>query len=181
LLGAEWKALSAEKKVKYEEMAAKGKERYAEEMKNYTPPPTAKVSVGSASKKKVKKDPNAPKRATTSFFFFSSEMRAKVKEENDGITFGELGKKMGEMFKALSPKEKSKYEEMAKKDQLRYKKEFAAYKEKQSPGDDNDDDEEEEEEEESPKKSKSKKEDSDDDDDDDDDDDELDDDSDDSD
>jgi hypothetical protein len=169
LLGAEWKTLDADEKAKYEEMAKEGKERYKEEMKDYTPPPTS-TSKGSA-KKKPKKDPNAPKRATTSFIFFSSEMRASVKEENPGITFGELGKKMGELFKALSAKEKSKYEDMAKKDQVRYKKELAAYKEKQSPNSDNDDDEEEEEEE-SP--TKSKKEDSDDDDDDDD---ELDDDS----
>ena len=40
---------------------------------------------------------------------FSQENRAKVKEDNPGITFGQIGKKLGEMWRALSDKEKEAY------------------------------------------------------------------------
>ena len=39
MVSEEWKGLSSDEKKKYEDMAAKDKLRYAEEMKNYTPPP----------------------------------------------------------------------------------------------------------------------------------------------
>ena len=34
-----WKGLGTDEKKKYEDMAAKDKQRYADEMKDYTPPP----------------------------------------------------------------------------------------------------------------------------------------------
>ena len=40
---------------------------------------------------------------------FSKEHRPKVKEENPDITFGQIGKKLGEMWRALSDAEKEKY------------------------------------------------------------------------
>src|SRR3569832_1712200 len=98
LLGAEWKQLSADKKVKYENMAKDDKKRYDREMKDYVPP-AGSAAKGGKGKKKEKKDPNAPKRAMTSFLLFSNEMRPKIKEKNPDLSFGELGKKLGEMFR----------------------------------------------------------------------------------
>jgi HMG (high mobility group) box len=49
------------------------------------------------------------KKALTGFMLFSKEHRAKVKEENPDITFGGVGKKLGEMWRALSDKEKAAY------------------------------------------------------------------------
>jgi len=40
---------------------------------------------------------------------FSKENREKVKKDNPGITFGGTGKKLGEMWRALSEKEKEAY------------------------------------------------------------------------
>ena len=40
---------------------------------------------------------------------FSQEHRARVKQENPEITFGQVGKKLGEMWRALSDKEKEIY------------------------------------------------------------------------
>ena len=40
---------------------------------------------------------------------FSKENRQKVKDENPDITFGQIGKKLGEMWRALSDKEKEEY------------------------------------------------------------------------
>jgi hypothetical protein len=40
---------------------------------------------------------------------FSKEHRAKVKEEDPELTFGGVGKKLGEMWRGLSDKEKEEY------------------------------------------------------------------------
>lgn len=42
----------------------------------------------------------------------------QVKKENPDIAFGEVGKILGARWKELSVSEKSKYEEMAKKDKV---------------------------------------------------------------
>jgi hypothetical protein len=47
-----------------------------------------KVAKKSDTKKKAKKDPNAPKRALSAFMLFSQEKRASVKKENPDATFG---------------------------------------------------------------------------------------------
>ena len=52
--------MSAKEKMRFEEMAAKDKIRYDNEMSTYTPP---QGEVVKGRKRKHKKDPNAPKRA----------------------------------------------------------------------------------------------------------------------
>lgn len=135
LVSEQFKALGPEEKKKYEDMAKKDKERYGEEMKNYSPPKGAK-----GSKKGGKKDKNAPKRAMTSFMLFSQENRERIKKENPGISFGEIGKKLGEEFKKLSPEERAKYDQKNEKDKERYKKEMAEYTAKKEAASDSDDD-----------------------------------------
>lgn len=86
-MSKQYRELDDEERKKYDDMAKKDKERYDEEMKDYTPPKTS----GSPGKSKgKKKDPNAPKRATTAFMYFSNAMRKKLKEENPDISFGDL-------------------------------------------------------------------------------------------
>jgi structure-specific recognition protein 1 len=72
-------------------------------------------------------------------------MRPKLKAEAPDLTFGDLGKKMGELFRALSPQEKEKYEKMAERDKVRYNEEMTAYakKSKSKEGGDSDDDDSE--------------------------------------
>lgn len=107
----------------------------------------AKKKAGKAAKKeekpkKKKKDPNEPKRGMSAFMFFANAKRASVKEDNPGISFGETGKKLGEMWKALDGDGKKSFEEQAAKDKARYEKEIAAYRAKQeAAGGDDDDDE----------------------------------------
>jgi hypothetical protein len=67
---------------------------------------------GRKSKKKSK-DPNKPKRPMTSFMFFSQEYRKKVAEENKDLKVTEIGKKLGEMWKKVSPDEKKVFEEFS--------------------------------------------------------------------
>ncbi|KIW08349.1 uncharacterized protein PV09_01265 [Verruconis gallopava] len=94
----------------------------------------AKKDVGG----KRKKDPNAPKRGLSAYMFFANDNRDKVREENPGIKFGEVGKLLGEKWKELSAKEKEPYEKKAIEDKERYEREKAEYA---AAADDDDDDE----------------------------------------
>lgn len=41
-----------------------------------------------------------------------------MKKENPDLAFGEVGKRLGELWKEVTPSEKSKFEDMAKKDKV---------------------------------------------------------------
>ncbi|KAF7845924.1 hypothetical protein BT93_L0027 [Corymbia citriodora subsp. variegata] len=87
---------------------------------------------------KRKKDPNAPKRGLSAYMFFANEQRDKVREDNPGIKFGEVGKLLGEKWKSLNEKQKTPYEAKAAADKKRYEEEKAAY----TAGGDDDEEEE---------------------------------------
>lgn len=128
LLGEAWKSIDAEEKGKFERMADEDKARYKSEMENYEPPAWAAAGI---AKKGKKKDKNAPKRAMTSFLCFSNEMRPKLKKEHPDMTFAELGRQLGALFRELTPEGKEKYEQMANRDKDRYKQQMADYKAKE--------------------------------------------------
>jgi len=136
LVAAEFRSLTPDQKKIYEDLAAKDRLRYQKEMSKFVP---AKGTKG-----KKFKDPNKPKRALTSFMCFSNATRAKVREEFPDLAFGDVGKKIGQMFRALTPKEKSKFEKMANKDKERYRREMDAYNKKQAGDDDSEEEEQSE-------------------------------------
>ena len=142
--------MSSEDRVKYEKMAATDKARYESEMKDYVPPKGSKEDAknSKAKKPKAKKDPNAPKKPLTSFMLFSKEVRTRIQKENPSMTFGELGKKIGELFRGLSSSEKQKYEDMFKEEKERYKKQMQEFENKQNAKDDGVDDDEDDDDEE---------------------------------
>ncbi|KAL6868619.1 HMG box protein [Trichoderma novae-zelandiae] len=78
-------------------------------------------------KKRAKKDPNAPKRGLSAYMFFANEQRENVREENPGISFGQVGKLLGERWKALNDKQRAPYEAKAAADKKRYEDEKQAY------------------------------------------------------
>ncbi|TVY46215.1 Non-histone chromosomal protein [Lachnellula occidentalis] len=86
---------------------------------------TKRAPVKRAEKKK--KDPNAPKRGLSAYMFFANEQRENVREENPGITFGQVGKVLGERWKALNDKQRTPYEAKAAQDKKRYEDEKATY------------------------------------------------------
>lgn len=131
-------------------MAATDKARYESEMKDYVPPKGSKEDAknSKAKKPKAKKDPNAPKKPLTSFMLFSKEVRTRIQKENPSMTFGELGKKIGELFRGLSSSEKQKYEDMFKEEKERYKKQMQEFENKQNAKDDGVDDDEDDDDEE---------------------------------
>merc|ERR1712000_780895 len=61
---------------------------------------------GKEVKRRGKKDPNAPKRGLSAYMFFANEQRENVREENPGISFGQVGKLLGERWKALNDKQR---------------------------------------------------------------------------
>jgi hypothetical protein len=67
---------------------------------------TSLVTQKAATKAKT-----AGKKPLSGFMLFSKENRIKVKEENPEMTFGQIGKKLGEMWRALSDKEKQEFKD----------------------------------------------------------------------
>ncbi|KAH8788458.1 HMG box protein [Diaporthe sp. PMI_573] len=90
--------------------------------------PKAATRKGATTRtRRAKKDPNAPKRGLSAYMFFANEQRENVREENPGITFGQVGKLLGERWKALNEKQRAPYEAKAAADKKRYEDEKQAY------------------------------------------------------
>jgi len=130
-LGEMWKQIDAEEKKKFEGMAHKDTERYNKQMEGYTPPSDSGESSDEGRKrrrKKAKKDPNRPKRSMSSFMFFANDRRADVKALHPGLKITEIGVKLAEVWRTLTPIEKKKYEDLANKDKERYRTAMESYK-----------------------------------------------------
>ncbi|XP_064608468.1 high mobility group protein B1-like [Liolophura sinensis] len=123
---AKWKVMSEKEKMRFEDMAKRDKERFEREMSTYVPPkgePTGK-------RKRKNKDPNAPKRGLSAFFFFCNEERAKVKAANPSLSMGEIARELGKRWEKVQGASRSKYEQDAARDKARYEQEMQAYKAK---------------------------------------------------
>ena len=80
-------------------------------------------------KSKKAKDPDAPKRPTTSYFRWLGENRSRIKEElGDGHKVTDVSKEGGRQWKLLTDEDKEPFESAFKEDQERYKAEMAVYK-----------------------------------------------------
>jgi len=62
--------------------------------------------------------------------FFSNDNRDKIKAENPGCSFGDVGKFIGLAWGKADATTKAKYEKMAAADKVRYEKEMAKYNQK---------------------------------------------------
>merc|ERR1712057_138238 len=90
-------------------------------------PKTDTMAKAAKSPKKVKKakkvkDPNAPKRNLSAYFFFMNDQRPKVVKSNPDLKVTEVGKKLGELWRAMSDSEKAPYVKKADADKIRYEK-----------------------------------------------------------
>jgi len=92
-----------------------------------TTPKVKKTATKKVAPKKVK-DPNAPKRGKSAYFFFMDDERPKQKAAHPSASVSELAKNMGvEWNKIKGTPAAKKYEELAAKDKIRYEKEKEAY------------------------------------------------------
>src|ERR1700722_3373936 len=80
-----------------------------------------------SSNRKKRKDPNAPKRASNAYMIFCKERRSQLKLDRPDLPFGQLGKRLGEMWRSMSAEEKKSYEDRASGDRDRYKGEMNQY------------------------------------------------------
>lgn len=77
-------------------------------------PLRAKTAVSKKTKSSASKGDKEPSaRGPSPYILFSTEQRAKVKADNPSLTFGELGKLLGEKWRELSDEEKQKYKDAA--------------------------------------------------------------------
>ena len=76
--------------------------------------------------KKTKKD-IGPKRAKTSYFFYATDERKKIKAGNPNLLLTEVTKLVGQRWKDISWEEKEKYLDFAKMDRARYEQEVKEF------------------------------------------------------
>lgn len=129
-----YKNLTTEEKATWEARAQQDKARFDAEIGAYVPPPGHDArgvlieDVRPRKKsKRTPKDPAAPKRASGAYVFFTNEMRPKILQEYPGIKFVELGRVLGERWRALTPEEKKRFEAMAAEDKIRFSVEMQQY------------------------------------------------------
>jgi len=129
IVAQEYRSLSPEAKEKFNQMATDDKARYEEEMAAYSAPESdvENEDMGNSKKKKRKKDPNAPKRATSVYMVFCNEMRPKLMKEHPELTFVEMGKMLGLKYKEITAEDKARYAQIVEDDKKRYGKEMADY------------------------------------------------------
>jgi len=130
-----------EEKAALEMYYAKKKEDMAMELldAHVAAQAAAESSAATDAKKKGKnkaaKDPDAPKRPISSYFYFSAEKRGAVKEANPEASVTELSKILGEKWNKLEKGKKGKrgtkkYDDLAAADKKRYVAEKEVYDEK---------------------------------------------------
>jgi len=100
-------------------------------MQNYSPPSDMDEDEAPVKAKKGKakkaKDPKAPKRTQTAYILFGKVARAKIKEENSGISQSDIMKMIGAKWNAMSDEEKKPYHDQASQDKARFESEKASY------------------------------------------------------
>jgi len=79
------------------------------------------------TKLKAKKDPNQPKKARTSYLFFSDKFRSENIALLQGKYITEISKIIGTAWKNLDENTKRAMEEKATQDKIRYKEEYEQY------------------------------------------------------
>lgn len=117
IIADQWKSLSPEKSRAYSVLSA-----------TYTEQKKAGPGATKKRKERKEKDPKAPKSATSAYMYFSKHHRMLLKQENSDLTFGDLGKTVGAMWKAATPEEKRPFEELAAEDKNRYISELNDYR-----------------------------------------------------
>ena len=125
-LGVQWNSLkddsSRSKELsKYEKLAAEDKARYQTERDSYVPDESALITK---KQRRVKQPSTGPKRSKSSYLFFCTEMRDKVRGEIADNSATNVTRELGVRWNLLKEQGKTqKYEKLAAADKERYLKE----------------------------------------------------------
>lgn len=117
-----WKTMSDDEKKRFFELAQKDAERYQAEVAAYGGEEVLR------KRKRAKKDPNAPKRALSAFFFFSNEKRPEVQQGHPEWKVGQIAQQLGRDWKVLTEEERGRYDKMALEDKERYAEDMRMYR-----------------------------------------------------
>ncbi|CAL9058605.1 unnamed protein product [Musa banksii] len=142
VLGAKWKALSAEEKKPYEYKYQREKEAYLQVMRQKKREIDAMKLLEEEQLQKTamellqqylqfkqkEKDPLKPKHPMSAFFLFSKERREALLRENKNVL--EISKIAGEEWKNMTGEQKAPSEEIAKRQKESYNREMELYKQK---------------------------------------------------
>ena len=77
--------------------------------------------------KKKAKDPNAPKKPSSSFMLFSQDYRSKLDEEAKKVPMLEMAKILGQKWKEIGQEEKDVFVKMANEAKTKYQEQMEAY------------------------------------------------------
>ena len=104
-LGEMWRALPEEERKRLSDQAA--------ELRRAAPPRQPKAKEAKEAKARAKAGKGAaaprPKRPLSGFMKFSQAKRADVLAAEPGVAFGEVGKRLGAMWRGLSADEKARW------------------------------------------------------------------------
>lgn len=130
-VAGEWKALSDEKRKKYQDLSNADAERHMKDIKEweaacrelgYDPISVRKHLKGRKEKKQL---PKGPTRCRTPYAFFMINNHKELTTEN--MTFKERTQKMASAWKALSEEDRKPYVEQSKGDKKRYEEALDAF------------------------------------------------------
>mmetsp|Transcript_36257 Transcript_36257/g.65285 ORF Transcript_36257/g.65285 Transcript_36257/m.65285 type:complete len:384 (+) Transcript_36257:431-1582(+) len=79
------------------------------------------------STRRPPRDPAAPKRNMSAYLLYQNAMRDTFKQQNPGMTFGQLSKYTSAMYAEMPPAEKEAWNQRAEADKARYLHELANY------------------------------------------------------
>jgi len=141
IMGDMWKEIGEEAKKTYQEKAAAAKSKYDEAMEEYKKTPEyaahqARVKEAKQeaklkdSKKKFRKDENAPKRPLSAYFIWMNEVgRPAFVAKNPDADIKSIGKALGEQWKGMSDKDRKPYQDKADNAKSEYQTALAEYQE----------------------------------------------------
>eukprot|EP00492_Amphilonche_elongata_P005210 TRINITY_DN66_c0_g1_i12.p1 TRINITY_DN66_c0_g1~~TRINITY_DN66_c0_g1_i12.p1 ORF type:complete len:141 (+),score=51.20 TRINITY_DN66_c0_g1_i12:56-478(+) len=134
--GAKWKKMTDAQKKPFNAKYAKAKAVYDKKFAKYKTSAQYKKfqeanNVGGLIKKVCKKfgiankkrnpttfpsDPNAPKKATSAYFFFAASVRPGIQKKLAGKPVSEVAKVIAEQWKKIGSAEKAKFEKKSASD-----------------------------------------------------------------
>lgn len=159
-IGRRWKSLGLKEKKYFDEKSEQDKFRFTretalfkDEMKRvkmkadlleqsplikrkFVSPNPINASVLSPLRRKMRRDPNQPKKPLSAYIYFSQEIREVIKQENPRLTVAEIMKEVSNRWQRMDREQKCSYEVLASKDKKRYEKELGLSRKAMEPDDD---------------------------------------------
>lgn len=136
-LGELWKAAPTDEREQYTSTAAKMRVEFQRDMAKYKeehPKVSSEDESPKKRRKRAKKDPDAPKKPTSAYFYFQKKIRPQIKEElGEKAAVGDIAKKIAERWRVLTAADKQPYNELAEEDRERYRREKATFDKKAKP------------------------------------------------